>query len=87
MRGIFAILGGLGIGAGLMYLLDPEKGNQRRALIRDKAGKLTRQTQATVSGKVKDLSNRAQGLLHESKTAFGSEEETSTTQPHQTTFS
>ena len=87
MKGIFAILGGLGIGAGLMYLLDPEKGNQRRALIRDKVGKLNRRTQETVGGKVKDISNRAQGMLHEAKSAFGSEDDTSTTQSQQTTFS
>ena len=87
MKGIFAILGGLGIGAGLMYLLDPEKGNQRRGLIRDKVLKLNRQTQATVGGKVKDLSNRAKGMLHEAKSGFGSEDDTSANQSQQNTFS
>ena len=30
-----ALLTGLGIGVGLMYLLDPERGRRRRALVRD----------------------------------------------------
>ena len=30
------LLTGLGVGAGLMYFLDPRHGNRRRALVRDK---------------------------------------------------
>lgn len=85
MKGVFAILAGLGAGAALMYLLDPDRGNRRRALIRDKMVKLNRQTQEAVSGKVKDVSNRAKGMLHEARSAFEPKEETSTQQP--TTFS
>ena len=85
MKGIFAILAGLGAGAAIMYLLDPERGNRRRALIRDKMVKLNRQTQDAVSGRVTDLSNRAKGVLHDAKSAFESKEDTSAAQP--TTFS
>lgn len=81
MRGIIAILAGLGVGAGLMYLLDPERGNRRRALLRDKMVKLNRQTQEAVSGRVKDMSNRAKGMLHEAKSAFEPKEDVSTEQP------
>lgn len=77
MRQVFAILAGLGVGAGLMYLLDPDRGNRRRALIRDKMVKLNRQTQETVSGRVKDMSNRAKGMLHEAKSVFEPEEDAS----------
>lgn len=85
MRGIIAILGGLGAGAALMYLLDPDGGNRRRALIRDKMVKLNRQTQEAVSGRVKDMSNRAKGLLHEAKSMVESDDSVPQQQPN--TFS
>ena len=70
MKGIFTILGGLGAGAALMYLFDPNEGNRRRAQIRDKATSLNSKAQTAVGGRVRDLGNRARGLLHESKSAF-----------------
>jgi hypothetical protein len=84
LRGIISILAGIGAGAALMYLLDPDRGNRRRALIRDKMVKLNRQTQEAVEGRVTDLSNRAKGMLHEAKSAFESKEDVPS-QP--TTFS
>ena len=76
MKSAIAILSGLGIGAVLMYLFDPQGGNRRRALIRDKAFSVSRKTQQALTGKAHDLRNRAQGLLHESKSVFsrGAEE-------------
>jgi hypothetical protein len=70
MKGIFAILGGLGAGAALMYLFDPNEGNRRRGLIRDKATSLNNSAQTAVGGRVRDLSNRAKGLLNESRAAI-----------------
>jgi hypothetical protein len=70
MKTILAMLTGLGIGAFLMYLFDPEGGNRRRALIRDKGVSLSHKTQRAVSGKVTDLTNRSKGMLHEAKKAF-----------------
>jgi hypothetical protein len=70
MKGLFAILGGLGAGAALMYLFDPNEGNRRRGLIRDRATSLNSRTQDAIGGRVRDLSNRAKGLLHESRSAF-----------------
>ncbi|MFP5287215.1 MAG: BON domain-containing protein, partial [Thermoanaerobaculia bacterium] len=59
------LLGGVGLGAGLMYLLDPDGGRRRRALARDKAvhglkvsGKALRRTSV-------DLGNRTRGLVAE----------------------
>jgi len=69
MKAIFAILAGVGVGAALMYLFDPEGGGRRRALMRDKATKLNRQTREAIEGKAKDLSNRAKGVVHELKSA------------------
>ena len=35
MRGTFALVSGAGLGAGLMYLLDPERGERRRSALGD----------------------------------------------------
>ncbi len=72
MKSVLAILSGLGVGAALMYLFDPQGGNRRRALIRDKTFSASRKTQQALTGKAHDLRNRAQGLLHESKAMFSS---------------
>lgn len=57
-----AMLTGLGIGAGLMFFLDPAQGRRRRALVRDqcvRAGHLTRDA-AEATGR--DMANRASGV-------------------------
>lgn len=56
---------GAGLGAGLMYLLDPQGGGRRRALARDKtvSALKTGGTAALKTGK--DLGNRTKGLVHE----------------------
>ena len=81
MRGVFAILAGLGIGAGLMYLFDPQDGNRRRSLIKDKATKFNRQTREAIEGTAKDLSNRAKGMAHELRSAASSENESTLNNP------
>ena len=81
MKAILATLGGLGVGAALMYIFDPEGGNRRRALLRDKATKLNRQTREAIEGRAKDLSNRTSGLIHEVKSAIGADARTSAEEP------
>ena len=81
MRELIYALGAAGIGAAAMYLLDPDQGNRRRALIRDKMVKLNRQTQEAMAGRVQDMTNRAKGMLHEAKSSVGSGEETAADQP------
>lgn len=82
MKGIKAILSGIGIGAALMYLFDPREGNRRRSLIKDKATALKNDAAEAISGKAEDLSNRAKGLIHDAKSAFSNsgEEQKSTGQ-------
>ena len=77
MNRLLALLTGFGIGAALMYLFDPDRGGRRRALIRDKAVKLNRQTRDALEGKAKDLSNRAKGVAHELKAAVMPEQSSS----------
>jgi len=62
-----AILGGVGLGAALMYLFDPSGGGRRRALIRDKAVGLSNDASDALGSKGRDLRNRAKGVLHEAK--------------------
>jgi hypothetical protein len=81
MKAILAILGGLGVGAALMYIFDPDGGNRRRALIRDKATKFNRQTREAIEGRAKDISNRTKGLIHEMKSASGSETRSGAEEP------
>ena len=69
-----AFLGGLALGVGLMYYLDPDRGRRRRALVRDKATHLTHVTQDAVSAKARDLRNRAKGAVAETASAFRSDE-------------
>lgn len=65
-----AILGALGAGAAAMYLLDPDRGRSRRALIRDKAVGLGNDVKKGVTSTTRDLSNRAKGMMHEVKASM-----------------
>jgi hypothetical protein len=71
------VLGGLGVGAALMYLFDPDRGRGRRARISDqvasKVNKLARQVQA----KSRHLRNRTQGFLHDTSISVSNQGETS----------
>ena len=87
MKQVLMVFGAVGLGATLMYLLDPDRGNRRRALIRDKVGKLNRQTQDAVTGRMKDMGNRAKGMLHDAKSMFQSGEESQQQEPQPATFS
>jgi len=55
-------MGGLGLGAGLMYVLDPARGARRRALARDKLARAIRRSRAAAGRTVRDLRNRARGI-------------------------
>lgn len=70
-----AFLGGLGLGACLMYTFDPEKGRTRRALARDKAKGTLHDVQGTVASKSRHLRNKAKGLAAEARSTFTRSEE------------
>ena len=61
---------GLGIGAGLMYLLDPDRGHRRRALLRDKAVSTAHKIENSFGRTVRDLDHRARGLAAEARAAI-----------------
>lgn len=64
-RGATALLGGIGIGAALMYYLDPVRGARRRSLLRDQLTHAARVAGETAGTTSRDLRNRAVGLAAE----------------------
>jgi len=64
---IWGLAAGLTAGAGAMYFLDPDQGARRRALIRDKFVKWNRQFTDAVASTGRDLANRSQGMLAETR--------------------
>ena len=62
-----ALLGGIGLGAAVMYVLDPQGGRRRRAFARDKAMSLASKTSKVVSARSRDLANRAKGVAAEAR--------------------
>jgi osmotically-inducible protein OsmY len=71
-----ALVGGLGLGAALMYLFDPDRGRRRRALIRDKAEGAANKAGDYAGKMSRDLRNRAYGVVAETKSIFRQEEVT-----------
>lgn len=53
---------GIGLGTGIMYLLDPDRGKRRRALVRDRIKNVARKTSHGVGVTARDVTNRARGL-------------------------
>ncbi len=60
-----AFLAGTALGAGVMYFFDPRMGNRRRAMAEDQLRRLSRQAACGCDAGVRDLGNRAQGVLHD----------------------
>jgi hypothetical protein len=55
---------GAGVGAGLMFLLDPA-GRRRRSLVRDKLIRTARKTRRGLNATKRDVSNRIEGVAAE----------------------
>jgi uncharacterized membrane protein len=58
----FSLLAGAGLGAGLMYFLDPRSGRRRRAVTADKATRLLHEAGCALDVAARDASHRARGL-------------------------
>ena len=55
----------LGLGAGLMYFLDPQHGERRRMMVRDRANRFVNDMDESINMAVQDARNRARGVLTE----------------------
>ncbi len=64
-RGLSQTLLLMGLGAGLMYLFDPQNGTRRRALLRDKAVAMRNDAERLAENRGEDIKNRARGLVAE----------------------
>ncbi len=62
MNRTIALLTGAGLGAGMMFFLDPKRGKQRRAMVRDKMIRMSHQIQDARDTVVRDARNRMRGL-------------------------
>jgi hypothetical protein len=62
MNRAIALLTGAGLGAGLMFFLDPRRGRQRQAHVRDKMIRMSHQVQDARDTVVRDARNRLRGL-------------------------
>lgn len=55
----------LGLGAGLMYFLDPQHGERRRNMVRNKANQFVNDIDESINIAMQDARNRARGVLSE----------------------
>ena len=68
---------GLAMGAGLMYLLDPQRGRRRRARIRDKVvhgAHEIEDAKGTIASRARHLRNRARGAVAETRAKLRTDE-------------
>jgi uncharacterized membrane protein len=63
-------LGGMGLGAGLMFIFDPIRGKRRRALIRDRLVHARNVCVRAMGITSRDLRHRASGMLAEGRCLF-----------------
>ena len=64
------LIGGLLVGAAVMYLLDPERGGRRRELVRDQAARARRKLGDGFDTTARELGSRAKGTLAELRSRF-----------------
>jgi len=70
MRKEILLVGGVGVGAGLVYVLDPSRGRRRRAMLRDRTAHAVRSARVMLDKRSRDLGNRTHGLFAEARAAL-----------------
>ena len=64
------LIAGAGLGALAMFLLDPDRGGRRRALVRDKAALAARKTRDGAGAAARDVMNRTRGVAAATRGRF-----------------
>lgn len=80
------IIAGAALGAVAMYVMDPDKGNRRRALVRDKMFSASLKARRCIDRKSRDMANRARGLVAETKHMMTSGRENMQGEKHTCSF-
>ena len=68
-----SFIAGMAAGAALTFILDPQSGRRRRALVRDQFVRAGHKTRDAADAAAKDLSNRAQGVVAETRSMLRTE--------------
>lgn len=71
MNRALAIIGGIGAGVAAAYFLDPKKGADRRALVRDKFTSLKEEATKSITSATETLQKQASGLASDAKAMIG----------------
>lgn len=71
MSKFFWMVGGIWLGAGLMYMLDPDRGKKRRAMIRDKATDVLEHTGDAIEQKGNEIRKQAREFVADTRTSLG----------------
>lgn len=69
-RQALAFVGGVGLGAALMYVFDPRQGRGRRAMAHDRLTGAVHRAEHALGWRVRDLEHRTRGLLAELRAAM-----------------
>lgn len=67
VKTLVAAAAGVGIGAALMYVFDPDNGRRRRAIARDKTFGAAKEAIDAVENKTRKLGDRARGAVAEAR--------------------
>ena len=65
------IVVGAGVGAALAFMLDPQGGGRRRALVRDKVIRASRKTRDGIDATARDMANRTRGVAAATRGRLG----------------
>ncbi|HEY7186269.1 MAG TPA: BON domain-containing protein [Vicinamibacterales bacterium] len=68
------MLAGIGVGMGLMYLVDPDRGRRRRALVKDKLSYSAHTAVHAMGTAGRDVAHRANGVVARVRRAFQPED-------------
>jgi osmotically-inducible protein OsmY len=73
MNALLKVAAAFAAGAAAMYLMDPETGRRRRALVRERSGGAARDLQDSVLGAGRNAANRVRGTLAETQSHMAGE--------------